>query len=157
MKKVKIKWSKLDKRAIIPTKKPYDAGYDIYGIFDEDIWIDPLETIQIRTGITCELSKGWHFEVRERGSTGNAGLKVSAGIMDNGYRGEYIIMICNVGKYMVGIGDPDEYPESYVYDCNNAIAQLILFQTPETEEEVVEYSELTKTERGDGMLGSSGK
>ena len=84
--------------AIIPTKKKDDAGFDVYGIIDEKenlILIKPFETAIINTGLCYEISEGWHLICKERGSTGKIGLKVSAGVNDNSYRGEIKVFLYN--------------------------------------------------------------
>ena len=108
-----IKFAKVNKKAIIPSKNVENAGYDIYGIFednnDENRIIKPHQTKLIPTGIACALPSKYYFQVEERGSTGSKGIKKSAGVIDSGYRGEIFIAITNsTDKYLV-FGDKDSY------------------------------------------------
>lgn len=108
-----IKFAKVNEKARIPSKNIENAGYDIYGIFednnDENRIIKPHQTKLIPTGIACALPSKYYFQVEERGSTGSKGIKKSAGVIDSGYRGEIFIAITNsTDKYLV-FGDKDSY------------------------------------------------
>ena len=92
MKKDEILFAKVDKHAIIPSKRDEDAGYDIYPCFDEDYRvIMPHETAMVPTGIASAFDKSWYVQLQERGSTGSKGIKYGAGVIDSGYRGEWWI------------------------------------------------------------------
>lgn len=108
-----IKFAKVNEKARIPSKNIENAGYDIYGIFednnDENRIIKPHQTKLIPTGIACALPSKYYFQVEERGSTGSKGIKKSAGVIDSGYRGEIFIAITNsTDRYLV-FGDKDSY------------------------------------------------
>ena len=70
------------------------------------------------------------------------GITVSAGVIDNGYRGEIMILLTNNGK------------EPYKIDADQKIAQMI--PVPVTAWEVTEVDDLSDTDRGDGGFGSTG-
>lgn len=165
----KIKFAKLRQDAIIPTKRDEDGCYDVYACFDgyDVLMIEPGKTVCIPTGICSSFDSKYRISVRERGSTGTKGLKVSAGQIDSGYRGEYFIPIYNTLSVPVMFSDM-EYPVGLVYTENaevfmwpisKAIAQLAVEFVPDVEvievdlDEILSYSSI----RGEGKLGSSGK
>lgn len=161
-----IKFAKVRPDAKIPTKRREDAGYDIYANFPED-WIEipPHDNRLIPTGIASALDPDWGFELRERGSTGIKNLKISAGIIDSGFRSEWFVCLYNgndkplyIAKYLNGEQSP-ENKDAIIYPYDKAIAQALLKFVPDTNEVVIPYDELQKipSERGYGALGSSGK
>ena len=162
---VKIKWAKTRENAIVPSKRPEDAGYDIYACLETGLTIPAHGTVLIPTGIACAIEPGYYFQVEERGSTGKAGLKKSAGVIDSGYRDEIFIAIYNANNKPVAIGEDNylkrfpETPRRLAYNTKKAIAQLVLHEVPEVEAEEISYDELKTmpSERGTGKLGSSGK
>lgn len=54
-----IKFKKLKETAKAPTRgSTFAAGWDLTACIDEDIWIQPGETIKIDTGLAFELPTG---------------------------------------------------------------------------------------------------
>lgn len=159
---VNIKFAKIRESAIIPSKNNEDAGYDCYSDFKEDfIIISPLETKMIPLGIASCVSEDYYFQIQERGSTGSKGIKYGAGVIDSGYRGEWLIPITNTNAKSIVITKIDGFSEDdfIVYPYNKAICQAILLPVPKTEIEEISYEELKAIPslRGSGKLGSSGK
>ena len=170
-----IYFAKLKPNAIIPSKKDEDAGYDIYACFDEDyLVIEPLTTKGITTGIAAAFSNRYYIQVEERGSTGKIGMKKSSGVMDSGYRGEYIIMLynSNLRPIIISKVSADTLPKQIIlnektykiddciiYPASKAIAELVLQEVPKVNIKEISYEELTKfsSERGVGGWGSSKK
>jgi dUTP pyrophosphatase len=169
-----IKWAKVRPNAIIPSKRPGDAGFDVYACIDEDIWIEPGETVLVSTGIAYEITPGWHLIAKERGSTGKIGLKTSAGVVDGSFRGEIFACLYNANEektIILSVNEEqtkaklradgftvDDYDEFFIiYPITKAIQQLIPVYSPDGTWEEVDYENLSKTERGDGKLGSTGK
>ena len=73
----KIYFAKVKPNGRIPSKRDEDAGYDIYGLIDEAyIVLAPHETRAIPTGIASACPKEYYFQIHERGSTGNRGIKI---------------------------------------------------------------------------------
>lgn len=181
-----IKFAKVRPDAIIPSKKYEDAGYDIYANFEGDMFIiPPLTTAMVPTGIASALHPSKYLQVAERGSTGTKGIKYSAGVVDASYRGEIQIVLYNAntvpvlisklsrselidytnkdenGTYIM-LDDEKEYIDfdgCIIYPYSKAIAQLIVHEVHDMTVEEISYEELKEipSERGDGMLGSSGK
>ena len=82
-----LKFAKVNDKAIIPSKRREDAGYDIYTT-DRDIVLQPHQTVAFHTGLVSEFSPSWVGIVKERGSTAKYGLSIRSGVIDSGYRGE---------------------------------------------------------------------
>ena len=163
---INIKWAKVRPSAKIPTKRDEDMGYDIYADFIED-WIEipPHENRLIPTGIASAIDSDWGFVLRERGSTGVKNLKISAGVLDSGFRNEWFVCLYNgndkpicIAKYLDGEQSP-ENKDAILYPYNKAIAQALLVYVPKAKSEEIPYEELKQipSERGLGQLGSSNK
>ena len=161
-----IKFAKVHPDAKIPTKRTEDAAMDIYACFDLDwIGIEPHTSKLIPTGIASAFNPNWAIVFRERGSTGVKNMKINAGVIDSGFRGEYFVSIYNgndeplyITKYMDGEQAP-EPKNAILYPYSKAIAQALVIPVPEVEVEEISYHELEQipSERGIGMIGSSNK
>jgi dUTP pyrophosphatase len=162
-----IKFAKVHPDAKIPTKRREDAGWDVYPCFESD-WIEipPFESKLVPTGIASALDEDWAFIFRERGSTGTKNIKVSAGVIDSGFNGQWFVCIYNGNKvplFISKIGETGEqsplteHPGAILYPYDKAIAQALLVHVPDTNEEVVDYEEIKnrETKRGMGQLGST--
>lgn len=170
-----IYFAKIRETAIIPTKKIEDAGYDLYANFEEDYFlIEAFATRAVPTGIAMAFSSKYYAQVEERGSTGKIGMKKSSGVMDSGYRGEYLIMTYNTNNKPLIISKvpAEEMPEEVeingvryakencvIYPYSKAICQIVLHEVPVLAEKEIPYEELLKisSERGVGKFGSSNK
>lgn len=160
-----LKFAKINDKAIIPTKRNEDAGYDIYTI-DKDIVLQPHQTMAFHTGLVSEFSPSWVGIIKERGSTAKYGLSIRSGVIDSGYRGEWLIMISNVSDKIVIFSDDQVIShhlgmvadkEVLFYPLSKAIAQVIFLPVPQLEVKEVELEDLSSSERGEGKFGSSGK
>lgn len=160
-----LKFAKINDKAIIPTKRNEDAGYDIYTI-DKDIVLQPHQTVAFHTGLVSEFSAAWVGIVKERGSTAKYGLSIRSGVIDSGYRGEWLIMISNVSDKIIIFSDDQVVShhlgattdkEVLFYPLSKAIAQVIFLPVPLLEVEEVKIEDLSDSERGEGKFGSSGK
>jgi dUTP pyrophosphatase len=158
-----VYFAKIKEKAIIPSKRKGDAGYDIYACIDEDIYIRQGETKLIPTGLISSISDGYVFQLNERGSTGTRGMAQRCGIIDASYTGEWFVPINNTGTKPLLITNHsdkiEEFAEITVYPTNKAITQFLILPVPETIiHEVYKEDILNKaSERGGGALGSSGK
>ena len=160
-----LKFAKVNDKAVIPTKRNEDAGYDIYTT-DKDIVLQPHQTVAFHTGLVSEFSPAWVGIVKERGSTAKYGLSIRSGVIDSGYRGEWLIMISNVSDKIVIFSDDQVIShhlgvvvnkEVVFYPLSKAIAQVIFLPVPALDVEEVKLEELSSSERGEGKFGSSGK
>ena len=175
-----IKWKKLDDKAVLPTKRDEDAGFDIYTTEDY-ICLFPGEKHLFKTGLAYSIDKGYWLLAFDRGSTGSRGIHTHCGICDNGYRGEVFVCLCNDNNFPVIFSsrynkiemqteqddlmydeDGNVYHKFLTYPTSKAIAQLIpmpqfvVNSVEVTSEE--EWEELkNNSERKDSALGASGK
>ena len=163
-----IKFAKVKPNAIIPTKRVEDAGFDLYACLDEYVdWvcIEPHTSKLIPTGIASAFDSNWAIIFRERGSTGVKNMKINAGVIDSGFRGEYFISLYNgndVPVYITKYLDGEQAPEdtnAILYPDSKAIAQALVIPVPEVNVEEISYEDLKNipSERGVGALGSSNK
>lgn len=134
---------RLTKTAKLPVRQHKgDAGYDLSS--DEDMTIYPGEWKLVSTGIAFKVPFGTYGRIAPRsGFSYKKGTMIGAGVIDEGYTGHVKVLVFNMSKDEIHVQSGDR------------IAQLILekISTPD----VVEVDELTKTKRGDGGFGSSGK
>lgn len=162
--KCTIKWHKLNEKAIIPTKRIEDAGFDIYTI-EDGVTLAPQEKHLFSTGICYDISSGFYLLGFDRGSTGSKGLHLHCGVCDQGYRGEVFVCICNDNAFPAvftsEVSKVEMRDGKLYYPTSKAIAQLIPMQMPLIESIEVGDDEWEKlknnSERGEGKLGNSGK
>ena len=164
LKEDEILWAKDYEDVIIPTKKDEDADYDIYAYFKEDyVVIQPHETKMIPTGLRVAMNKKWKLALEERGSTGTKGMGQRAGEVDSGFRGEIKVPITNhnnkpliIAKYEL---EPIVSEIAIIYPYSKAICQGAIVEVPKVKsrEINVELLKAIPSERGEKMLGSSGK
>lgn len=167
MNKPEILFSKIRPEARIPSKLDENAGYDIYPCFDADfINILPLETKVIPTGIASAFSDDFYFQLFERGSTGIKGIGQRCGVIDSGYRNEWLVPITNLNKKMLVITknknqDEIKNMEAYfvVHSYYKAICQAVFLPVIKTVIKEIDYEQLKAIEskRMMGGFGSSGK
>lgn len=170
----KIYFAGEDESVIIPSKRKEDGAYDIYANFDTDIFfIEPFETVKIPTKLHSAFSSKYRIVLCERGSTGTKGIAQRAGLIDSGYRGEWLVPITNINirpliiakkhiskEDLVQICKDYGYPlEPIIYPYEKAITQAKLEEVPDVEVETMNLEDLMNipSERGTGRLGSSGK
>lgn len=164
LKNNKLYFARASKDVKIPTKDEENAGYDIYSYFDEKEFVfNPHETRLVPTGVYSAFSKDYVLIAKERGSTGSVGMKVGAGVIDSGYRGEIFIAITNNNDVPLAISknnDKTIITDNYIlYPYTKAIAQLIVLPVPimDVEEISLEKLQAIPSKRGHGKLGSSNK
>ena len=163
----KIYFAKVKPDAIIPSKKDFDAGYDIYANFpEEQIIIEPFTSKLIPTGIASTFSSCYVALLEERGSTGVKNLKRSAGVIDSSFRGEWFVCLYNANNKPLIITKEinkstlDALSNDYiVYPYTKGICQMLLIEVPKITVEEIDYENLLSIEssRGLGCIGSSGK
>jgi len=122
---------------------PGDAGLDLF-IVDNKI-IRAHETAKIHLGIACENSENKPYLLMPRSSISKTPLRLcnSIGLIDAGYRGEIIAAVDNIKD------------KSFEVHVGERLFQLVAMNGSEINFELV--SELTKTERGTGGFGSTGR
>jgi dUTP pyrophosphatase len=162
-----IYFAKTHPEAIIPTKREEDAGYDLYARFDEEsVIILPGQVKMISTNIVTAFDKNFVMIIKERGSTGSIGMAVRMGIVDSGYRNDIKVGINNTSSTKIIITKNEDLikkgSDCYftVYPYKKAIAQALIMVLPRTKSVEITHQELLNnfsSERGTGLLGSTGK
>ena len=155
---MQIKFKKLHPDAKMPTKKPNDAGYDLYSI--EGGIINPFERRLFQTGIAVEIPKGFYGRVAPRsGLAYKSGIDILAGVIDNPYRDSIGVIMYNTNGAEVFYRGIHQTPlgiaGKYEVKPGDKIAQLIIENCQEVE--FVEVEELSSSDRGTNGYGSSGR
>jgi len=138
-----IKFVKLQKNAILPTyAHKDDAGFDIYVISSGRLKRGEKKTFS--TGIASEIPKGWFVSVRDRsGLSVKHGIHVLAGVIDAGYRGEWLMTVINLGT------------KAYTIEKGERIAQGIIHLAPQAK--LTEVKKISESKRGIKGFGSTGR
>lgn len=165
MKNNEILFAKLREDVIIPSKREEDGAFDIYAnIKDDYMVIKPHETVLIPTGLVSAFSSDYVAILKERGSTGTKGMGQRCGVIDSGFRGEWQVPITNHNDTNLIITKQPNLimplpVEGVVYPYSKAICQCIMVEVPKLSIKEVSIDEVKSisSERGEGMLGSSGK
>lgn len=124
-------WAKVRPHAVIPTKRIEDAGYDLYPCFDEDfLEIGPWETKLVPLGVASAFDSNYVMILKERGSTGTRGIAQRCGVIDSGYRGEYMAPVTNLNPKPLRIVKQNaiaqQPKEVVVYPYEKAVAQGVM-------------------------------
>lgn len=154
---------KLLPEAVIPTyAKPGDAGMDLIAT---SINNDNDDYIEYGTGLAIEIPDGYVGLIFPRSSNSKKDLLLcnSVGVIDSGYRGEIKLRykrIINPSLEKLNIEKSIFTPPSLYltidhYEVGDKVGQIMILPIPFVE--FVEANELSKTERGDGGFGSTGK
>jgi len=140
---VKVLVRRLDPRAKLPSYAHLgDAGMDLYSC--EEVIIPPKERRGIHTGISMEFPKGYVALLWDKsGLALKEGITVLGGVIDAGYRGEYIAILYNTSEvpYVVGAGDK--------------VCQILIQKVENAH--VSEVDSLEDSSRGAGAFGSTGQ
>jgi len=141
---MKIKVKRMHPDAKLPNyAHPGDVGLDLYSVND-DYTIQVGERKRFDCGFGLEFPDGYAAIIKDKSSLpNNHGLHTMGGVYDAGYRGEYNVMLVNLGN------------EAVTIEKGQKIAQLVLF--PVVLAELEEVTELSDSSRGEGKFGSTGK
>ncbi len=93
----------------------------------------PNDTHRISTGIASAFSSNYVAMIKERSSTGLKGMGLRGGIIDSGYRGEWILVITNHNCTPLTITkNQDAVPfhlrDGMIHDYNKALAQALFIE-----------------------------
>ncbi len=138
-----LKVKKLSPDAVLPSyAHPGDVGLDMYA--NETVTIKPGEVGRIKSGISMEIPEG-HVGLcwDKSGLSMNHKIKVLAGVIDSGFRGELVFGVINLGK------------EKYTFEKGHKVLQMLIQKVERVE--IVEIDEMSETSRGAGGFGSTGK
>ena len=124
----------LDLIAAVPAKKP--------------IRLAPRARALVPTGLVIELPAGIEAQVRPRsGLALKTGVTVlnSPGTIDSDYRGEVQVILVNSGN------------KAFTIKRGERIAQLVIAPAPQVRIAAIATTKLSKTKRGAGGFGSTGR
>jgi dUTP pyrophosphatase len=140
---VYIKIKKLNPQAKLPTyAHPGDVGMDLYSL--EEYTLQPGERHFFYLGFALEFELGYAAIIKDKSSLPkDGGLHTMGGVFDAGYRGEYNVLLINLGQV------------PYEIKQGQKIAQLIIY--PVVIAQLTEVNELSESSRGTGAFGSTGK
>ena len=138
---MRLNVKKIVPTATLPTRAyPGDLGFDLYAV--EDCEIPPSGQLPVGTGVIVEMPEGWGGVLKDRSSMALKRIYLSAGVIDNGYRGEIKVLLRN------------ESQEPYRIRRGDKIAQLVPIRVVDWE--VREVAALGETHRSANGFGSSG-
>ena len=159
-----IQFAKLRPGAVIPSKREEDSDYDLYACFEEEEFIIPaFSTRLIPTGLISAFDASLGVKFEERGSNTKWCGIVQAGVIDSGYRGEWLCAMYNGNPVPVHITkqtqDVQRLSDRVLVPYGKAICQFYVRQIlPVNVQEVSTGEVLARASvRGAGRLGSSGK
>jgi dUTP pyrophosphatase len=138
---MKVKIKKLVDSAHLPERAyDNDAGADLFSV--EEVTIQPHSPAQIKTGISISLPKKTCGILWGKSSIETKGLIITAGLIDEGYRGEIIVCVFNLTDKI------------QIVEKNQKIAQLVVM--PIYYPKFKEVKDLSKSKRGIFGFGSTG-
>lgn len=159
-----IKFAKLREGAVIPTKRDEDSDYDLYACFDgPELVIPPLSSSFVPTGLISAFDSSLGVKYEERGSNAKWCGIIQAGVIDSGYRGEWIVAVYNGNTVPVhitkAVTEVTRTESAVLVPYSKAICQFHVREIPKVEiiEAGAEEILAVPSERGAGKLGSSGK
>lgn len=149
---MKVDLEILHPNAIVPKYQTIGAaGFDLHSL--EDVVLKPKETKLIKTGLAFAVPVGYALDIRPRsGMSLKTKFRVanSPGTIDSDYRGEVCIIAENIDLELDGIGSRDIKIKS-----GDRVAQGVFVRIEQGQFEVKD--KLSKTKRGTGGYGSTGK
>jgi dUTP pyrophosphatase len=143
MSNIELKIKKLHPDAVIPSyAKPGDAGLDLVAV--SATWNNLDTMVTYDTGLSFEIPEGHVGLLFPRSSVSKTTLSLSncVGVIDSGYRGPVMLKF----RYL---------EEGDVYEEGDRVGQLVIMEIPKVS--IIEVTELSSTERGEGGFGSTGK
>lgn len=154
---------RLHPEAVLPKKDDLDnLGFDIFwstvGDVEQKEFVGMTQWV-IPTGLSIAVPSTWGVEIRDRsGWAREYGAHVVGGVIDAGYRGEYMVMVQFPHRLIAEAGGNLELNsrlQPFRYDLRPGakIAQLLLRPNPGAE--VEEVGDLPPSKRGTKGFGSS--
>lgn len=138
-----IKFKILSKSAKLPSYAHNDdAGFDLYSV--EDKILKPGERYTFNIGVSSEIPSGYYVSFRDKsGLAAKSGIHVLGGVVDAGYRGEWGVVLINLGQEKVEVEKGDKVAQGLLQPVEHA--------------EIVEAETLSTSKREEGGFGSTGK
>lgn len=133
---------RLDAAGVLPRKAhASDAGIDLAAPTGGSLAPSVVERIPL--GIAVEIPDGYCLVFKDRSGLAARGVHVLGGVIDAGYRGELSVVLSNLGS------------RPFQWDAGDRIAQALI--VPVHHVEIVEVGDLSRSARGDGGFGSTGR
>ena len=142
---MKIRIINKSKHPLPRHETPHAAAIDIRANLDKPVTLKPLERALIPTGLYIALPPGYEAQIRPRsGLALKHGISMvnAPGTIDADYRGEWGILLINLGA------------ETFVVNDGDRIAQAVIAKHETVEWQEVE--DLDETDRKGGGFGSTG-
>src|SRR3989338_8209657 len=139
---LELKLKRLHPDAKIPSyAHPGDAGLDLFSLEEATIPVGGHHLF--KNGFALEFPEGYVAIVKDKGGIAKAGLHALGGVFDAGYRGEYNVMLVNLGD------------KPHTFEKGDKVAQLVIL--PVAHAKLTETETLSDTSRGVGQFGSTGR
>lgn len=140
---MKLKIKKVHPDAKLPNYATEgDAGMDLFTL--EEVKVVPGEIARVRSGVAMEIPDGYVGLCWDKsGLSMNHGIKVLAGVIDSGFRGELVMAVINLGK------------ETYTFEKGHKVMQMLIQKVEHVK--IEDVGNLSETKRGEGGFGSTGK
>lgn len=139
---MKLKVKRVRETAVLPSyAHPGDAGLDIRAAIAAQIL--PGQRVAIPTGLSITLPSGTVGLVWDKsGRALKEGLKTMAGVIDEGFRGEFLVVLLNTSSEVISV------------KIGEKIAQLLI--QPILQVAVEEVTSVGDSARGADGFGSTG-
>lgn len=147
---------KLDENAIMPQKAhETDGGFDLfapedftvpctYNVPQRDGTTEPfIGSAVIDTGVHMAIPAGYVGMIKSKSGLNMRNEIIAEGVVDSGYSGSIKVKFRNLSN------------ENYRFKKGDKITQIVILPIPYVELEQV--TELSKTDRGEGGFGSTGR
>ena len=124
------------------------AGVDLINN-DDTVVIQPMQTAVLGTGVHVEIPNGYWGLLAARSSLGFKNttlLTNSIGVIDSSYRGEIKARLINLGDQPITIERGERFCQLLITNCYLG-----------SWEQVCDVEDLSKTARGTGGFGSTGR
>ena len=136
----KVKVKKLIPEAKLPKRATQgSAGFDVRS--SHKVALPPHSTTKVNTSLSMEIQSGMYLRIASRSSLALKRTNVGAGVIDNDYRGEVVVLLQNSAD------------KEYIIPFQSRIAQFIFEQN--TIPCIAVSKTLTQTSRGKGGFRSS--
>ena len=159
-----ILFAKLREGAVIPSKRDEDSDYDLYACFEEEEFVIPaFSTRLVPTGLISAFGPELGVKFEERGSNTKWCGIVQAGVIDSGYRGEWLCAMYNGNPVPVHISkavhEVERWGDRIMVPYEKAICQFHVREILKLSVQEISPEEVLAhvSQRGAGRLGSSGK
>lgn len=143
---------RVDERAVMPTfahDNGEDACFDISALLPDGVdgvEVKPGETVLVRTGLVFDPEPGYSVRIHVRSSIGfkrHLIMSNCTGVIDNGYRGEVMIALTNIGDTVSRIEAGERVCQGEVVKDRHVVIR--------------EVDSVTCSARGAGGIGSTGR